>query len=257
MANCSSLIANCFTAILYELYKLYNSTNLSTGAVIVAAGSGERFGKPKQFELLAGLPLFLHSVRTFASHPEIEEIVLVVPEQYLQQMKHIVDEHEHSGKIIYAPGGPRRQDSLANGLSASWLGDDSIILVHDGARPLVTTHLISRVREAAMEHNAAIAATPVVDTIKRASGDFIAQTLSRSMLWRAQTPQAARKDLLLQALHKANSEGYTATDEAELLEKINIQSYIVMGDEDNFKVTYPRDILIAAALLGERMKAEG
>ena len=225
---------------------------MSTGAVIVAAGSGERFGKPKQFELVAGLPLFLHSVRTFASHPEIEEIVLVVPEQYLQQMKHIVDEHEHSGKIIYAPGGSRRQDSVANGLAASWFGDDSVILVHDGARPLLTHDLISRVREAAMEHSAAIAAIPVVDTIKRADGNFAATTVVRSMLWQAQTPQAARKDLLLKALQRAAEEGTTATDEAELLEKIGVQSYIVMGDDDNFKVTYPRDILLAETLLKMR-----
>jgi 2-C-methyl-D-erythritol 4-phosphate cytidylyltransferase len=220
---------------------------VSAHAVIVAAGSGSRFGKPKQLELLGGIPLFLHSVLAFSSSKKIEKVVLVIPSDIENEIRSSLP--DKYSNIIITYGGERRQDSVMNGLTALAGKDDDIVLVHDAARPLISYKVIEDVIEAAEKHGAALAAVPVVDTLKREDNGVAAETVNREHLWRAQTPQAARILSLRKALENAQNKELTGTDEAQLLAEISVRSYIVPSEERNFKVTYADDLVRAEALL--------
>ena len=211
-------------------------------AVIVAAGSGTRFGGEKQLMELEGKPLYQWSVDAFRSVAGIDEVILVCSEQLRSQVT--------SDSIHVVPGGASRQESVRNGvLKAEELGADHV-LVHDAARALITSMIIEQVIRATREAGAAIAAIPVVDTIKLVEDATIVRTVPRQGLWRAQTPQGASVADLLRGYQIA--EGKSFTDEAELLESIGIPPRIVEGSEDNFKITYPADLDRARDLLRRR-----
>lgn len=212
-------------------------------AIVVAAGNGTRFGAPKQFALLGSIPMYQHSLKTFAAHPLIRQIVLVVNADDLSRIEKEICPLFHGKKIEIALGGATRQDSVANGMQKlEELGASDSVLVHDAARPFVRSELITNVIEAIEKHGAALAAIPVVDTLKHSAGGFSAATIPRKDLWRAQTPQGARFELLKQALESAHSGSYSATDEAELLERIGVKPFLVIGDEKNVKITYSEDL---------------
>ncbi len=222
---------------------------MSIIAIIVAAGSSSRFGKPKQLELLAGEAVFIHSVRAFDNCERVEKIVLVTSSDFSKEMQALLASKGLDAKVTITLGGERRQDSVMKGLKAADAEDDDIILVHDAARPLVSRNVIDNVIDAGIRHGAAIAAVPVVDTLKRESDGFAIETVNREHLWRAQTPQAAKAQDLRNALEHAQSKRVTGTDEAQLLSQINVQSYIVTGEERNFKITYSDDLMRAEILL--------
>jgi 2-C-methyl-D-erythritol 4-phosphate cytidylyltransferase/2-C-methyl-D-erythritol 2,4-cyclodiphosphate synthase len=147
-------------------------------------------------------------------------------------------------------GGSSRQESVFRGVTrAKALGADSV-LVHDAARALITPDIIARVMTTTEQHGAAIAAVPVVDTIKEVDGSMIQRTVPREKLWRAQTPQGASIEDLLKAYKAA--EGTSVTDEAELLESIGIAAKVIPGSEDNFKITFPEDLERAREVLRRR-----
>jgi 2-C-methyl-D-erythritol 4-phosphate cytidylyltransferase len=215
---------------------------ITADVIIVAAGSGTRFGSAKQL-VLVGKPLYRHSVDTFASHPQIARIVLVVSEEVREVISSQLAVDHPDGRIELVGGGATRQGSVANGLSALSVGSSSeIVLVYDAARPGVEASLISSVIDASAEHGAALAAIPVVDTLKREAGGLSVATVSRASLWRAQTPQGAKRVLLEDAIREAGIRGYEATDEAELLERMGFNAKLVLGSERNMKVTYPEDL---------------
>lgn len=222
---------------------------MSVISIIVAAGSGSRFGKPKQVELLAGEPIFIHSVRAFHLCKRVDKIVLVTNEELVEEMKVLLSLYRLDEKASITLGGERRQDSVMNGLISAHADDNDIILVHDAARPLITQKVITDVIDATITHGAALAAVKVVDTLKREEGGFATDTVNREHLWRAQTPQAAKAVHLRNALEHAENNGVTGTDEAQLLSLISVQSHIVSSDERNFKITYPDDLARAEALL--------
>jgi 2-C-methyl-D-erythritol 4-phosphate cytidylyltransferase len=206
--------------------------------IIVAAGSGLRFGKQKQLASLAGRSLYLHSVDCFLKHPLVGRIVIVVSEELKPIIASTINE-----RIEIVDGGATRQESVLNGIRALSLKPQSdIILVHDAARPCVGERVISEVIIACEEYDAALAALPVTDTIKRAEKELAVSTIPREGLWRAQTPQGARKELLIKAYETAEQENFIATDEAQLLERIGVFPKLVVGDEMNLKVTYPEDL---------------
>lgn len=211
-------------------------------AIIVAAGKGSRFGKPKQLELLAGEAVFIHSLRAFHTCQRIEKIILVTHTDFSDEMKMLLAAKKLDSKVTLVLGGQHRQDSVLNGLLASKAEEDDIILVHDAARPLITHRIIEAVIDAAILYEASIAAVPIVDTLKREEGGFAKETISREHLWRAQTPQAARAGLLEMALVHAQNTQTIGTDEADLLSLIGVESFIVHGDENNFKITYIEDL---------------
>ncbi len=211
--------------------------------IIVAAGSGSRFGAPKQFAELEGKPLYHHSLKTFSEHPQVGRIILVISPNDISRIEQEVAAGFNRQKIYIALGGALRQDSVANGMQKlEELGDSAIVLVHDAARPFVTSGLISEVINAVAEHGAALAAIPVVDTLKQSEEGYSLVTIPRRNLWRAQTPQGARFELMQRALRAAHEQNYSGTDEAELLEKAGIKPYLVQGDIRNVKITYQKDL---------------
>ncbi len=207
-------------------------------AVVVAAGEGRRFGAFKQFAALRGTSVLDWSLRAFASHPHIGAIVLVLPDE----------ERGASYRRAYpeiaaaVKGGARRQDSVANGIRAIGGGPDDIVLVHDGARPLVDRDLITRVVEEAARSGAAIPVIGVDDTVKEIEAGVVVRTLDRSSIVRVQTPQGFSLGLLRRALEAAAESGYEGTDEASLVERIGGRIVTVAGDPRNIKITEPRDL---------------
>ncbi len=222
----------------------------SVAAIIPAAGSGSRMGlnHPKQYHLLAGVPILVHTIRVFALASCIDKIVVVVPMDRVDSTISLLEEYGLSGDTLQVIcGGRRRQDSVKAGLDS--LGDDTdIVLVHDGARPLLSTELIFSCCDAAVKYGAAIAAVPVKDTLKKSGdNDCIIQTVDRENLWQAQTPQASRLDLLLSAYEAAGERD--VTDEASLLELAGIEVHLIEGSETNIKITRPDDLIIAEKIM--------
>ncbi len=224
---------------------------ISRAAVIIpAAGFGTRMNldHPKQYQLLAGTPILVHTVRAFWNEDYITRIVVVVPPTLVEHTRLLLVDHElHGTKLTIVAGGRRRQDSVKAGLDT--LDDNTeIVLVHDAARPLVTRQLIVRCYEAAIISGAAIAAVPVKDTLKKGNGwDQVVETIDRSDLWQAQTPQAVRRELLEKA-YRINGDA-DVTDEASLLERAAIPVTLVEGAETNIKITRPEDLFLAEKLL--------
>lgn len=218
-------------------------TSQQADAIIVAAGSGARFGAAKQFALLDGIPLYQHSLKIFAEHPLISRVVLVVAAGDVDRIEKETESLFFGKKIEIAIGGVTRQDSVSNGVQKlEELGGSEIVLVHDAARPFVSKELIANVIGGIEKFGAALAAIPVVDTLKHSEEGFSTTTIPRTNLWRAQTPQGARFELLKQALEAAHISDHSATDEAELLERIGIKPLLIMGDERNVKITYGEDL---------------
>jgi len=206
-------------------------------------------GHPKQYHCLAGVPILIHTIRAFAATPSIQQIVVTVPPNLIADSRRLLTEYnlaDHA--IIITGGGARRQDSVLAGLNCLREEDIDIVLVHDGARPLITPELIQRCLEAAWLHGAAIAAIPVKDTLKKSRADqTIACTIDRRDLWQAQTPQAARLTLLKQAY--AALGGQDVTDEAALLELAGITVTLIEGSETNIKITRPLDLILAEKMM--------
>jgi 2-C-methyl-D-erythritol 4-phosphate cytidylyltransferase len=213
------------------------------GVVIAAAGSGTRFGSTKQFEMLGDLPLYQYVVRTFSRIPSVRAIVVVSRAEDVAAFDAGLRELALQCEWRVIAGGNSRQESVAKGLEpfCKMEGID-ILLVHDAARALVEELLIESVIQAVRDHGAAVPALPVVDTLKRAEGGQIVQTVSRENLWRAQTPQGARYELMLSAYDVTPEILLTATDESQLLERSGIKPHLVAGSELNFKITYPEDL---------------
>ncbi len=203
---------------------------------------------PKQYHRLAGVPILIHTIQAFVTIPSIDRIIVVVPKDFIAETSQLLTEYNlASADIIITAGGRRRQDSVLAGME--WLTDATeIVLVHDGARPLVTPDLIQRCLESAWQHGAAIAAIQVKDTLKRSRPDqTIAATVDRQGLWQAQTPQAARFSLLKQAYAAFNDQD--VTDEAALLALAGIAVTLIEGSETNIKITRPLDLILAEKIM--------
>lgn len=215
-------------------------------AIIVAGGQGSRFGgeRPKQLALLAGRPVLTHTLATFEAMPQIGEIVLVLPGNWLKTIKDEAVLPYNFQKVFSVPGGAIRAESTRRGFEASC---GKLVLVHDGMRPLVTPDLIKAVIAAAQERGAALAAVPVRDTLKKVADGLTRQTIDRSNFWQAQTPQGFHRKILLQAL--ANTGVETATDDSALLEPLGQNAAVVLGLARNFKITTREDLFMAEALL--------
>lgn len=221
-------------------------------AIIPAAGLGLRLksGIPKPYLMLAGMPVLAHTLKAFEDCPDIAKIYVVVAEDKIAYCKqNIVDKYRLKRVTGIIAGGEKRQDSVYNGL-CELDNDTGIVVVHDGARPLIDPRLISRCIKNAKMYGAAIAALPLNDTIKQVSlNGQIKKTLPRDELWAAQTPQAFKYPLLIEAFRKANKNNLVATDEAGLVERMGHRIQVVRGCADNIKVTTPEDLIIAEAIL--------
>jgi len=225
-------------------------------AIIVAGGSGERFGdaRGKQLAKLAGRPVLAWSAEAFAAASGVGLVVLVAPPARAAEYREVV-ESATGQVVVLAPSGETRQDSVRAGLSAV-PSEFEAVIVHDGARPLVTAALVSAcVARLAAEPgvDGAVVGQPCVDTVKTVDPDgLITGTPDRSALWTVQTPQVFRTEALRAAHERAAREGYFATDDAALVEYIGGRVAIVEGPRSNIKVTLPDDLVLAEALLRGR-----
>jgi 2-C-methyl-D-erythritol 4-phosphate cytidylyltransferase len=212
---------------------------------------------PKQFLILGGLPLLVHSLRVLEASDAISAVVLAAPQADLDYCKRdIVAQYGFKKVRQIVTGGAERQDSVRLGLAA--VGPDAeIVLVHDAVRPFLTVNMVAQVVEAAAKHGAAIVAIPMRDTVKRAGADgLIEETVDRKPLWLAQTPQAFTRALIEEAHAKALRNGFRATDDAQLVEHAGHRVAIVEGSTDNIKVTRPEDLAMGESILASRKKTQ-
>lgn len=218
-------------------------------AIIAAAGMGTRMGGPvnKHLLLLAGRPVLAHTLAAFQRCPLIDDVILVGGQERLDTYRALVSDSGFSKVRSIVHGGETRQDSIANGLAET--GDAEIVVVHDGARPLVSQRVITECVEQARLHGGAIVAVPVKDTIKTSdAGGFVSSTVPRQNLWQVQTPQAFRSEILRRAQQAAQG-SFVGTDDASLVERLGLPVKIVPGDYSNIKITTADDLVVAEHLL--------
>lgn len=227
---------------------------MTAAAIIVAGGSGQRFGNAgKSFALVGGMPMAWWSLAAASEAELVDEIVLVCGEHSEAAAHALIPLIAGDKPIVLTRGGARRQDSALAGIEAT-SPDVEVVAIHDAARPLVTADLFDRAIEAARAHRSAIVAVPVSDTIKRVVDNNVIETLPRDELVAVQTPQAFRKQLLLDAFAAAATSGRTVTDEASLVESLGLPVHVVPGRNDNMKVTYSTDLALVETLLKVRAK---
>jgi len=213
-------------------------------AIIVAGGSGERFGgePPKQYQLVAGRPLLSWTVSRFEQAVSIDRIVIVAGEDFLLYVNNqVVNPYGFSKVAKIVPGGATRGESVKRGIDSLPMSTP-YVAIHDGVRPLVKPADIDAVVAEAQKHRAAILAAPVTDTVKRAKDGLILATLDRRNLFLAQTPQAFQYDLIKEAYQKGNQEGLEGTDDAVMVEAIGFMVTLVPATGPNPKLTRPEDL---------------
>ncbi|MFA4967743.1 MAG: 2-C-methyl-D-erythritol 4-phosphate cytidylyltransferase [Candidatus Margulisiibacteriota bacterium] len=211
---------------------------MKVSVIIAAGGTGKRMGQKKQFLPLLGKSVLEWTIAAFKKVKQVTEIILVVNPDELEKAKNL-------GADKVAAGGEERSDSVANGLKLV-SKDCDIVLVHDGARPLITADIIEKSIKAAEEFGACVVGIPVKDTIKRVGDDlFIEDTVDRKTLWQAQTPQAFKYEIITRIKGRA-------TDDSKLVEDLGIRVKIVMGSYENIKITTPEDLIVAEAILRSR-----
>ena len=226
-------------------------TTPDVGVVIVAAGSGTRTGSPelKQFRWVAGKPMLLHSLQTFQARTDVAIVVCVLPRSHAADPPPWLFQCDLE-RLMVTVGGRTRGDSVIAGLEE--LPDEvRTVLVHDAARPLVPRAVVDRVIERARTGVGAVAALPVVDTLKEVGDDGrLVRTVERARLWRAQTPQGFPREMLDQAYLAARREGLSFTDDAAVVEWSGGTVEVVRGSERSLKVTEEPDFARAEALAG-------
>ncbi|HUA56281.1 MAG TPA: bifunctional 2-C-methyl-D-erythritol 4-phosphate cytidylyltransferase/2-C-methyl-D-erythritol 2,4-cyclodiphosphate synthase [Candidatus Sulfotelmatobacter sp.] len=223
-----------------------------TVALIVAAGRGRRFGEalPKQYQDLLGRPVLRHTASAFLAHPRIGRVRVVIGADDTALYRDAVGDLDLLAPVI---GGAERQDSVRLGLESLLDQAPEIVLIHDAARPLVDAALITRSLDALARYDGAIAAVPVIDTVKRADGDAIVDTIDRTGLWRAQTPQTFRFRAILEA-HRAAAGG-NLSDDAAVAARAGLAVGVSLGDEANLKITTQDDLARAERLMTARLGA--
>jgi 2-C-methyl-D-erythritol 4-phosphate cytidylyltransferase len=219
------------------------------GVVIVAAGAGTRTGSTelKQFRWVAGKPMLLHSVQRFMERPDVGIVVAVLPRSHAGDPPPWIFQCDVD-RLLVSVGGRERGDSVLNGLR-DMPPEVKIVLIHDAARPLADSATIDRVIAEARRGHGAVAALPVVDTLKEVDADGrIVRTVERASLWRAQTPQGFPRDMIERAYVEAKRAGMSATDDAALCERLGLPVVVVRGSELAMKVTEEADFARLEAL---------
>ena len=224
-----------------------------TAAVIVAGGTGERLGRPggKQLAPVRGRPVLSWTIAAFDAAPEVELIVVVCHAERVEEFRQVaVDPLGLTTPVLFAAGGATRQESVASGL-ASLPPNVRTVLVHDGARPLVTPRLLGETLAAYWSGDAdgLVVGYPAIDTLKVVVGDTIVNTPDRSNFWAVQTPQIFSAETLFAAYAAAQADGFLGTDDASLVERAGGKVVVFEGPRDNIKVTVAEDLLFVEAAL--------
>lgn len=220
-------------------------------AIVPSAGAGRRFGANKPFYLLFDKPLIIWSLEVLEETDLIEEIIPVLKEGDMEEGVRLFERFNLSKIKKIAPGGRERQDSIYNALKLI-RDKKSLILIHDGARPLIDTDLVSKTIKGLGGYDGVITGVPVKDTIKEvgvSGGDnMVIKTPDRKNLWAIQTPQVFRYEPLIKAYEEAMSKRFYSTDDSALVERIGGRVRVIMGSYNNIKVTTPEDITVIEGL---------
>lgn len=220
-------------------------------AIFPAAGSSKRMGGGVNKNLLeiAGEPILIRTLKTFSQVERVNFLIVIVASHEVETVEKLLRGTKGLKSWVVTIGGSERQYSIANGLKLL-PNDAEIILVHDAARPLISTRTINDVIDAAEKFGGAIAAVPSKDTIKIVDAEgFVKHTPPRSELVAVQTPQGFRREILLQAYEKAATENFLGTDDSSLAERLGVKIKIVASDYQNIKITTPEDMTIAESFL--------
>src|SRR5215467_4032583 len=234
---------------------------MKVSVILPAAGLGTRMGREKsgvsrkQFMLLEGAPILIHTIRKFLRCPTVSEIVVALRPEDLDWARGLVHQEHPSKPVRFVEGGDSRQHSVENALAA--LGPDTgLVAVHDAVRPFIDTELVEKVIAEAARTGAAIVGIVPVDTVKRVHKNKIRDTMPRENLVLAQTPQVFRFELLKRAFARAGEDNFYGTDEASLVERLEeLEVSVVQGSDRNIKITRPTDMDLARLFLTEELAA--
>lgn len=236
--------------------------NPSAAAVVLAGGSGERFGEQggKQLIEIAGKPLLSWSIETLDAVPDIGLIVVVCPAARRNEYYQVaIEPYDFVTPIVVADAGDSRQESAFSGLECV---PDSyeFTVIHDGARPLITPHLVTHALNTIkgnIDADGVIVATPAIDTLKMVEDGVVVGTPDRRVFWNAQTPQIFRTGMYRRAHASALYDGFSGTDDSSLIERLGGRVMVVEGKRDNIKLTVPEDYLLLAAAIAAMKNEEG
>jgi 2-C-methyl-D-erythritol 4-phosphate cytidylyltransferase len=221
-------------------------------AIIVAAGNSRRMGFDKLFAPIAGKPVIAHTIRAFERANSVDGIVVVAREDRHDEIKTIVRDEKFAKVRSINPGGKHRQDSVRAGLD-HLESATRYVAVHDAARPLITPEQIERVFQQCANHGAAALAESTNDTLKRANADLIVTgSVDRHQLYAMQTPQIFERQLIEEAYRAVSAENISVTDEVSAVERLGRKVVLLLNDDFNFKITYPRDLQIAEFVIQQR-----
>ena len=218
---------------------------MTAAAVIVAAGAGLRAGgeRPKQYRPIGGKPVLRHTIEAFLGHPGIKRVQVIIGEGHGEFYHEAVGGLPLPGPVI---GGQTRQQSVARGLEALGGEPPDLVLIHDGARPFVSASIISHVIAHLDRHAAVVPALPVTDTVKRARGNLVVETVERAGLWTVQTPQGFRFEAIARAHRRAGeAAGHEFSDDASIAEWAGIEVALIVGSAENAKITSAEDLAAA------------
>jgi 2-C-methyl-D-erythritol 4-phosphate cytidylyltransferase len=226
-------------------------------AIIVASGGSQRMGFDKLFAILAGEPVIAHAIHAFERVTSVSEIIVVAREERHDEIGKISRDAGFKKIRSIASGGERRQDSVRAGLDRIDR-TAKYVAVHDAARPLITPEQIESVFKGCLVHGAVALAQPINDTLKRAAADLlVAGSVDRHQLYAMQTPQVFERKLIEDAYRAVYAENVSVTDEVSAVERLGHKIALVLNDEFNFKITYPRDLQVAEFILRERANDRG
>jgi len=221
---------------------------VKTEVIVVAAGAGKRLNAkvPKALILLKGKPMLAYCLKVFEKHPDIDSVMVVGPKEFLSKFIHLTRPFKKVRAVV--AGGPKRSDSVKCGLKVL-SPDTDVVLVHDAARPFIDSVMIDRLIVSLKKNKAATVGVPLKFTVKKIDLKTfnIQETPARDLLWEAQTPQGFHKDVLVKAHARKFKE--EATDDAMMVERMGGKVRMVMGNDRNFKVTTPEDIILARQLI--------
>jgi 2-C-methyl-D-erythritol 4-phosphate cytidylyltransferase len=233
--------------------------------ILPAAGLGTRMGRAvpekagtsrKQFMLLEGSPILIHTIRKFASSPAVAEIVVALRPEDMDWVSELLHAEEFGKLVRVVEGGDSRQESVEHALATLGAGTE-LVAVHDAVRPFIEHSVLEKVFAEAAETSAAIVGIVPVDTVKQVHRNKIRQTIPRERLILAQTPQVFRFDLLKTAFARAREDGFAGTDESSLVERLDqVEVSVVPGSDRNLKITKPSDMDLARLFLAEELTAK-
>jgi 2-C-methyl-D-erythritol 4-phosphate cytidylyltransferase len=235
---------------------------MKVSVILPAAGLGTRMGRAvpekagtsrKQFMLLEGSPILLHTIRKFVSSPEVSEIVVALRAEDLEWVRDLLEREHFPKPVRLVEGGDSRQASVQNALATLDPGTE-LVAVHDAVRPFIEHSVLGKVFAEAQETGAAIVGIVPVDTVKQVHRNKIRQTIPRERLILAQTPQVFHFDLLKQAFAKAREDSFAGTDESSLVERLEqVEVSVIPGSDRNIKITKPSDMDLARLFLAEEL----